>query len=106
MLANVHNNEHTTSEGLLKEAKRLKERYQTVEEEQEDNWEEVWDDVSGAPLSPRGVKKAMRAEIEYVHKMRLYDTVPTSEAYQQTCKGPISVRWIDINKGDSECPIL
>ena len=36
--------------------------------------------------------------------MRLYEKVQINEAYQQTGKSPISVRWIDIYKGDSECP--
>ena len=86
MLANVEHNDNTTSEELLKEVSKLKEKYQTIEEEQEEN------------------DKVRREEIEYVHKMKFYDTVPSSEAYQQTGKGPTSVRWIDINKGDSECP--
>ena len=88
----------------MKEADELKEKYQTVEEE-DDYDEEAWDDVSGAPLEPQEVRKAIREEIEYVHTMRLYEKVPISEAYQQTGKAPISVRWIDINKGDKELPI-
>ena len=60
MLANVDNTDHTTSEELLKDASKLKQKYQTVEEEHEDNNEEAWDDVPGAPLNPEGVKKARR----------------------------------------------
>ena len=36
--------------------------------------------------------------------MRLCKEVPISNAYQQAGKAPISVRWIDINKGDKESP--
>ena len=84
---------------MMKEADKLRKRYKIVEE-----YEEAWDDVSGAPLSPTEVRRASQEEIEYVHHMKCYDKVPTNEAYQQTGKGPISVRWIDINKGDTQCP--
>ena len=60
---------------------------------------EAFDDVSGEPLDPKRVQGALREEVEYVRKMRLYDKVPTTECRKQTGKGPISVRWIDINKG-------
>ena len=83
---------------------KLREKCQTVEEEEDDLLEEVWDDVSGAALKPEEVKRVRREETEYVHNMKLYDKVSIDEAYQKTGKGPISVRWIDINKGDVESP--
>ena len=58
----------------------------------------------GAPFDPQEVKRARREEVDCVHKMNLYEKVPISEVYQQTGKAPISVRWIDINKGDKEPP--
>ena len=33
--------------------------------------------------------------------MKVYEKVPTSEAWSTTRRAPIAVRWIDINKGDS-----
>merc|ERR1712218_164332 len=42
--------------------------------------------------------------MEYVHKMRLYDKVPIKECRRITGKMPITVRWIDINKGDADSP--
>ena len=104
LLANVQMEPNTTSKELMKEAKRIKERYQIVEEEDENEYFEAWDDVSGAALNPQEVKRARREEIDYVHKMNLYTKVPIKEAYQATGKAPISVRWIDINKGDTEAP--
>ena len=53
---------------------------------------------------PQAVRRARQEEIEYVKKMRLYDKVPISECRRNTGKGPISVRWIDINKGDQVNP--
>ena len=45
--------------------------------------EEAWDDVSGAPLDPQEVRRARREEIDYVHKLNLYDKVPVEEAYDK-----------------------
>ena len=36
--------------------------------------------------------------------MDLYEKVPVSQCYERTGKAPISIRWIDINKGDAEKP--
>ena len=60
--------------------------------------------MSGNALDLKEVRRARKEEIEYVHKMQLYSKVPIKEAYDHTGKAPISVRWIDINKGDSDCP--
>ena len=89
---------------MAKEANRLKETCRTVEEEDEIDVEEAWDDACGAPLELEEVKRARREEIDYVHKINFYDKAPISEVYKNTGKGPISVRWIDINKGDQESP--
>ena len=52
----------------------------------------AWDDVSGAALDPKGVRKAREEEIQYVKKMNLYTKVPTTECYARTGKAPISTR--------------
>ena len=88
----------------MKEANELRGKYKTVEEDDENEYLEAWDDVCGSPLNRREVKRARQEEIDYVHKMNLYTKVQIKEAYKETGKGPISVRWIDINKGDVECP--
>ena len=64
----------------------------------------AWDDVSGAELDPAAVKKARAEEIDYVHKMSLYTKVPVEECCKKTGRAPITVRWIDINKGDKKDP--
>ena len=66
--------------------------------------EEAWDDVSGAQLDPKEVRRARMEEIEYIHKIYFYTKVFISQCHQRTNKGSISVRWIDINKGDVERP--
>ena len=104
MIATVGTTENKSSTELTKEANEIKKRFQTVEEDMDDQLEEVWDDVSGAQLDPNVVKLARQEEIGYIHKMKLYTKVPVAECYERSKKGPISVRWIDINKGDAERP--
>ena len=83
---------------------KLENRFKIGEEEDDEGCGEAWGDVFGASLDPKEAKRARREEIEYVPNMKLYEKVPIGEAYAQTGKGPISVRWIDINKGDVESP--
>ena len=104
LLAQVDNKEGQKSDDLAKEAEQFKQRYRTAEEEDDPNLETAWDDVSGAELDPKEVKRARAEEVEYVRKMKLYTKVPIDECYKKTGKAPITVRWIDINKGDKLNP--
>ena len=54
----------------------------------------------GAQPDPTAVRAARIEEVEYIHKMALYTKVPLTECKNKTGKAPISVRWIDVNKGD------
>lgn len=98
------NNNGATSRELMNVAKELASKYRIVEEPISDEVEMVWDDVSGAEFDPTQVKRARAEEVEYVRKMGLYNKVPIRQCYEKTGKGPISVRWIDINKGDQNTP--
>ena len=48
---------------------------------------------------------ARREEIKYFREMGLYDKVDLAEAWEVTGRAPIAVRWVDINKGDSQSPL-
>eukprot|EP00974_Lingulodinium_polyedra_P085895 8318524-Lingulodinium_polyedra.AAC.1 len=61
------------------------------------------DDVSGATLEPERVQAARKEELEYIHRMGVYVKVDRREAWAAGIQ-PIQVRWIDVNKGDSEQP--
>ena len=100
----VMNGNNTTSKDLDKERREMEDKYKIVEEDDPEEIECAWDDVSGAALDPQKVKQARREEIEYVRKMSLYKKVPVKEGVARTGRQPISVRWIDINKGDSTNP--
>ena len=47
---------------------------------------------------------ARQKEIEEVKKHGVYENVPLSECCDQTGKGPIGTRWVDVNKGDTVHP--
>ena len=104
LLASVEPIMMTKSGDLLNAANELMKKYKIVEEDLDDQREEAWDDVSGAQLDANEVRRARMEEIEYIHKMQLYTKVPVAECYQRTNKSPISVRWVDTNKGDTERP--
>ena len=63
---------------------------------------DAWDDVTGLPLDPRGVELARKEEIDYYRKMRAYDKVPVEQCWKSTEKGPINVRWVDVDKHTGE----
>ena len=69
-------------------------------EDQDEELQQAWDDVSGRELKASKVREARAEEIEYIHKTNLYTKVPRSKATNLDAK-VISVRWIDTNKGDA-----
>ena len=61
--------------------------------------EKYYDDISGEELPPDLVKKARLEEIDWIHRIQLYDKVPRSTALERG-KQVLPVRWVDVNKGD------
>ena len=49
-------------------------------------------------------KEARKEEMKEFRKHKVYIKVPIEECYQVTGKGPLGIRWIDINKGDDVNP--
>ena len=62
------------------------------------------DDVTGQELEPALMMQARRDEIQYFRDMGVYEKVDIAEAWAETGKAPIAVRWVDINKRDSQNP--
>lgn len=73
----------------------------TVTEDTEEELQQAWDDVSGRELNAAKVREARALEVQYIHKTKLYTKVPRDKAKQLSAK-VISVRWVDINKGDAD----
>ena len=62
------------------------------------------DDLTGQILCPLLVKEARRKELEYFKLKNVWLKVPVSEARRVTGRPPITVRWVDVNKGDDISP--
>ena len=60
----------------------------------------VYDSVTGVQLELEKVLKARREELDWVHKAQVYTKVPLGECYNETGKEPITLKWVDRNKGD------
>ena len=64
---------------------------------------EYWGDVNGGLLAAEEVKKARTLEMDYFKKQGVYRKVPVTQCYTEGLR-PITVRWLDTNKGDPEKP--
>ena len=60
------------------------------------------DAVTGQPLRASLVIAARKLELEYFASKTVWEKMPYNEAFIRTGKKPITVRWIDVNKGDDE----
>ena len=58
-------------QSVTEEIKQMKQKYRTVEEEDEENNEMAWGDVSGVELDPAVVRKARQEDIDFLRKMKL-----------------------------------
>ena len=56
--------------------------------------------VTGHELMPELVRQARKEEAEYLRKMNVYTKAPIEECKSVTGKGPIGVRWGNVNKED------
>jgi len=75
-----------------------------VKEMPEGEWTHFWDHVNGGCLNTEMVRKAREEELEWVRKAELYEVVPRQTCLQETGKQPVTLRWVDTNKGDDQKP--
>ena len=64
----------------------------------------IVDATAGQALRTELVKVARELEMEYFKAKNVYTKVPREEAYRRAGKAPITVKWVDTNKGDDESP--
>ena len=62
------------------------------------------DDLTGQVLKDSLVQEARRKELAYFGSKKVWIKVPKGEARARTGRPPISVRWVDVNKGDDMNP--
>ncbi len=64
--------------------------------------QEFYDDITGKRLNTDLVLKARVEQLGEVRKFQVYDKVPIQNCWNATGTDPIGVRWLNVNKGDSE----
>ena len=62
------------------------------------------DDLTGLPLPPDLCRAARQKEIAYFRAKGVWELRPVAEAKARMGRRPISVRWVETNKGDDDNP--
>ena len=62
------------------------------------------DDLTGQPLDPKLVREARQKELDFFEAKKVWQKRAFEEARRRTGKPPITVRWVDVNKGDDVNP--
>ena len=68
-----------------------------------DTWGEYFD-VNGNALESNLVQAARAEELEYIQKVNIWELTSINECFATTGRKPITLRWIDTNKGDIDHP--
>ena len=62
------------------------------------------DDITGQLLSPELCKKALATELDDFRDKEVWTLRKVNEALGRTGKPPITVRWVEVNKGEDVNP--
>ena len=62
------------------------------------------DDLIGQVLDPVLVKAVRKKEVDFLEAKGVWVKKAVDEARRKTSKSPITVRWVDVNKGDDVEP--
>ena len=62
------------------------------------------DNITGQPLNPELCRIALRKDIDDFRSKGVWDKRRVQEAWSRTGRPPISVSWVEVNKGDDEHP--
>ncbi|CAK0903034.1 unnamed protein product, partial [Prorocentrum cordatum] len=65
---------------------------------------EFYDDLAGLPLDPALVKAARRLEMDFMAQLDVWVYAKDEDCYRELGRKPLSVRWVDIDKGDADRP--
>ena len=72
-----------------------------VNQENEEEAYEKWavDDISGKDLDFELVKEARAEEVKFMEGLGVWEESSREECWDATNKGPVSTKWVDIDKG-------
>ena len=62
------------------------------------------DDLTGQVLDPQLVRAARQKELDLFESKQVWSLKAFDEARRRTGKPPVTVRWVDVNKGDDMNP--
>jgi hypothetical protein len=65
---------------------------------------DVWDRISGQLMDGERVHKAREEEMVYMRMLKVFEYATLDEAREATGRAPISVDWVDVDKGDDSRP--
>ncbi|CAK0830057.1 unnamed protein product [Prorocentrum cordatum] len=65
---------------------------------------EFYDDLTGLPLDPTRVKAARRLEMDFMAQLGVWVYAREEDCRRELGRRPLSVRWVDIDKGDTDRP--
>ena len=57
------------------------------------------DALSGSCLNEDEVREARREEMAFVRRISVFEEATLEECWQRTGRGPISTKWVDVDKG-------
>jgi hypothetical protein len=60
--------------------------------------QKFWDDISGEQLPSPLVQAARKEEMTFVKGIPVYKEVEVKECWDRTGKGPVSTKWVDVEK--------
>ena len=69
------------------------------EDFQEEDGLWAMDDVNGGSLPIKLVKEARKEEVDFMVGRRIWSVVPEKECWDKTGKSPVTVKWVDTDKG-------
>ena len=73
-----------------------------VEDDME--WGETCDSLTGGILDPKLVTEARREEVDYIEETPVYLVVDEAESWEKTGRPPTSAKCVNVNKGSDDVP--
>ena len=66
----------------------------------------AWDDVRGKCLDLSKVREARQEKLDYMKLKGIWTELDRDECHSKTGKRPVSVKWVETNKGSDEVPVI
>ena len=65
-----------------------------------------WDAITQEELPAELTRAARQEELDFMQDWHVWDVVPITESWSVTGKAPLQGKWVDVNKGDLERPVV